>query len=483
MKSKKRILGMLVLVMAMLASILSLTSCNLSALLPSSEAVSITKTEINEDGELIIRYSNGKTENVGVVVGKDGAKGEKGEDGADTSVRIVHAEINADGELIVTYTDGTEENLGVVVGEDGKDATEPPIIQDIDVTVEGEGANVSAAVAAALPSSVSVICNFTDGTSVLSASAGSGVFYSVDKEKGDAIVITNYHVVYNANLRRVADRIGINLYGSPLSEQTVTATFVGGSMHEDIAVLKVTNSETIRSSFAKAAELASSDAVHPGDLAIAIGNPRGYGISATCGTVNIITETLDTVACDDITEISLRVMRIDTAVNSGNSGGGLFDEKGRLIGIVNAKCIEENIENIGYALPIDRVSALVDNILFYCLDGDYVNAYKPTLGISIQVVDSVAVLNEETGLFDIIETVEVIAVDADSVAEGLFEVGDRFVSFTVNGVEYEITMIHHVTESLLRLRPTKTISFKVLRGGVETEISVTPPTSSFNPIQ
>lgn len=476
--AEKRILSAFLLVAMLLTAVFALSSCNLSSLFSSSAAVSISRTEINEKGELLVIYTDGTRDNLGVVVGKNGEDGEDGEDGSDIS----SAEINALGELILHYSDGTQQNLGVVVGKDGADATDPPIIQDIEVNIEGSAAeNVTAAVAAAAPSVVSIICNYKEDESTVSASAGAGVIYSLDKSKGDAIIITNYHVLYSARLARRADRIGVNVYGSPLDSQTITATFVGGSMAEDIAILKITNSARLRTSVAKAAVLASSDALYPGDTAIAIGNPRGEGISATYGKVNVVTETLDTVAGDNKTDVRLRVMRIDTAVNSGNSGGGVFDEEGRCIGIVNAKSIEENIENIGFALPINKVRAIVENILYFCTDESSVSPRKPTLGIEVRIVDSVAELNTQTGLFDIKQTVDVNFVEENSIARGLFAVGDRFVSVTVNDKTIAITQIHHITDSILDLRPGQTVHFTVLRGGVETVVSVTPQSNAYSP--
>ncbi len=478
-KTGKRILSAILLAAMLLSSSLALTSCNLASFLSPTETVSISKTEINEKGELIISYSNGKKENLGVVVGKDG---EKGEDGEDTSVRVTSATINAKGELILYYSNGTSENLGVVVGKDGEDAIEPPTIQDIEVNVEvsGSAESATAAVAAATTSVVSVIANFRSGNTTV-ASAGSGVIYSLDKTKGDAIVITNYHVLYNESLGRIADAIGISVYGSPLSSQIITASFVGGSMREDIAVLKVTGSDFLKTSVATAAVLASSDAVHPGDTAIAIGNPRGHGISATYGKINVASEMVDSVVADGKTEVKFRLMRIDTAVNRGNSGGGLFDAQGRLIGIVNLKSIVENIENIGYAIPIDKVSAIVENILYFCTDGDYVSPYKPTFGISIRTVDSVAVFNEEAGAWDIKETIEIDDLDAGSIGASALKVGDRFISVTVGGKTLAVTRSYHLTESVIHLRPGETITYKVLRDGVEIDVSVTPPVGAYNP--
>ena len=511
-KTTKRILSLLLMSILVFASVLTLSSCDLSALpIQLPEAVSITKTEINEEGELIVHYSDGRKENLGIVVGADGKDGEDGidtsvlvtsaainasgelvltysdgteqnlgvvvgKDGVDTSVRVSAAQINASGELILYYSDGTEENLGVVVGKDGEDADAPPT--NVEINVSGNAESATAAVAYAAPSVVSVYCKFTN-VYPAAQSAGSGVIYSLDKTTGDALIITNYHVVYDDS-GAIANEIGVYVYGSRLEKYTIPAEFIGGSMREDIAVLRVTGSELLKSSIAKAATLADSDAIYPGDTAIAIGNPLGYGISATYGKVNVPTESLDTVACDNRTEVTLRVIRIDTAVNGGNSGGGLFDGEGRLIGIVNAKSIETNVENVGYALPANKVRALVDNIVYHCLDGDYITPLRPTLGITVQIAESLASVNGE-GLIDITETVAVIGVDEGTAAYGVFLEGDILVSVTVAERTVQITRMHHLLDAILDLRPGESIAFKVLREGVETALSITPAKSLYNP--
>ena len=474
-KITKRIITLLLLFTLLSALACMLSGCSLESL-PINTGVSVTETKINAAGELIVYYSDGTEKNLGTVVGQDGINGE------DTSVRVVSAKINEAGELILYYSDETTENLGKVVG--GTTGSTPTINDtDIKIEIAGDAESATAAVAAAAPSIVSVYCSFS-GTSPFGgsgASAGSGVIYSLDKESGDALILTNYHVVYDADSVRIADKITVNVYGSPLSTQAITAKFVGGSMREDIAVLRVQGSALLKTSIAKAAEIASSDALYPGDTAIAIGNPRGQGISATYGKVNVVTESLETTACDDVTEISLRVIRIDTAVNAGNSGGGLFDSQGRLIGIVNAKIIEENIENIGFALPMDKVKALADNIIDYCLDNDYITPFKPTFGITVKIVDSTAVINEENGLIDIVETIEVIEVAEGSPSEGKYLVGDRILSVTVGEKTVAVTKMHHLTETVLALRPGYAMTVKVLRDGVEVDIEITPPSSAYTP--
>lgn len=475
-KNVKRIVYLFLLFSLLIFSVGSLAGCSIFGGFKEETGVSITNTEINAMGELIVHYSDGTQKNLGKVVGEDGADGE--------DIRIVSADINAAGELILTYSDNTTENLGVVVGKDGENAggSSSGDHYDVNLEITGDAENAAATVAVAAPSVVTVHCSF--GGSLFGGSAsktGSGVIYSLDKDRGDALIITNYHMVYNAEYGRLADAIGIYLYGSPLASQIITANFVGGSMMEDIAVLRVQGSERLKNSIAKAAEIADSDALHPGDTAIAIGNPRGKGISATYGKVNVVKDRLDTIACDGVTPVTRRVIRIDTAVNNGNSGGGVFDADGKMIGIVLSKIIEENIENIGFALPINKVKSLVDNIVFYCLDNEYITPYKPIFGVEVRTVDSKAVVNAETGLIDIVETIEVIGVEEGSVSEGIYQVGDRILSVRIGEKTVAVTNGHNITDAGLDMRPGETLYVTVLRGGEEIVLQITPPISAYIP--
>ena len=286
---------------------------------------------------------------------------------------ITGAEVNRAGELIVTYSDGTEQNLGTVVGDDGKDGKDG--IDGTDgkdgalgeLVVTDEHGGITAASAKGLRSAVSIVCNFETtvqvggwypGSSYVTTkeytSKGSGVIYRLDEEEGDAFIITNYHVVFDSSSNSpdgISEDISVYLYGSETEDGAIAATYVGGSLYYDIAVLRVEDSEMLKGSSACDVSVADSDDVSVGDTAIAVGNAQGLGISSTSGIVSVDSEYITMTAADDKTKVSFRVMRVDTAINSGNSGGGLYDSEGRLIGIVNAKIVYDGVENIGYAIP------------------------------------------------------------------------------------------------------------------------------------
>ena len=402
------------------------------------------------------------------------------------TIGIWGAQINDAGELIMIYENGVEQNLGVVVGKDGTNGTDG---KDGSVTVTGGKNNVSLASAKGLRSAVSIVCNFqatvqqggwrpgSGSTTTKSySSAGSGVIYQMDKSAGDAFIITNYHVVYDTSSNTqngISNDINVYLYGSASEENAIQATYVGGSLYYDIAVLRVENSERLKNSDACAVSITDSDTVVVGDTALTIGNAKGFGISVSSGIVSVDSEYITMTASDGRTEVSFRVIRVDAAVNSGNSGGGLFDGNGSLIGIVNAKIVADGVENIGYAIPSNVAIAIADNIIDYCYETDTERVQRAMLGITVNASNSKAVYDPETGLISIEETVSVFEVNKGSLADGILKEGDIFLSMTLNGEKSDITRQYQVIDLMLDVRVGDVVKLDILRGGEKRTAEMT----------
>lgn len=373
---------------------------------------------------------------------------------------IEDAHFNEKGELVVTYKDGSTQTLGGVQSDDGASP-------DINLTVSGTESDIANATTKGLQSAVTVL---VDGSI-----SGSGVIYLMDKSAGDAFIITNYHVVYDSYRGRVSNALSLYLYGAEYETLEIPATYVGGSMYYDIAILRVEDSERLRgASAASTVELADSDLTSVGTEAIAVGNPRGLGLSATYGIVSVDSETITMKAADESTSISLRVLRIDTAVNNGNSGGGLYDATGKLIGIVNAKISSTSVENIAYAIPSNVVRAVADNIIDHCYGTSLQTVQRPTLGISISIVDSSAVINTETGGLSIVETVTVSSDVTSGPARGQLKRGDVLQSIRIgDGEARDITRSYHAVDAMLDARVGDTVEITVLRGNASVTASFT----------
>ncbi len=179
----------------------------------------------------------------------------------------------------------------------------------------------------------------------VSDGAGSGVIISED-----GYVVTNNHVIYSSELDKLASTIKIRLRDG----KTYDASVIGRDNDSDIAVLKI-DAEGL-----SAAVWGDSDKLSVGQTIVAVGNPLGQlGGSVTSG---IISSTDREVTVENT---KMNLIQIDAAVNPGNSGGGLFNLKGELVGIVNAKSSGTGIEGLGFAIPANDATSTVEQLIEY----------------------------------------------------------------------------------------------------------------------
>lgn len=311
--------------------------------------------------------------------------------------------------------------------------------------------------------------------------AGAGVIIRLDKGAGDALVLTNYHVVYdNSSSPQISNDISLFLYGQEIfsvnttdtlntnlstykhqeltSDYKISATYLGGSMKYDLAVLKVSNSEILKNSCAKAVKFADSNDISVGETAIAIGNPSAYGISATKGIVSVDSEYIQMTGVDGITPCEFRVLRTDAPINSGNSGGGLFNKEGELIGIVNAKLSSSTIENIAYAIPSNVARYVSENIIRNCDGNTRTTVKRCLLGIGVKALSSSAVNGYKNGELrtEIVEKIAIGSITEGSIADGLFDINDVLTRVKINYtngevVEQNLTRTFHLVDLSLTL--------------------------------
>ena len=352
-------------------------------------------------------------------------------------------------------------------------------------------APVSAGISGALLSSVIINCSFDYYSYTFHGIplgietqqiTGGGVIYRLDKEKGDAYIITNYHVVYYASALtedKISDRIKVYLYGSESERYAMDATYVGGSMNYDIAVLKITGSEFLKNNSALAVAVADSDLLTVGDAAIAIGNPKSGGISVTRGIVSVDSEYITMQACDNVSIVSYRLLRVDTAINSGNSGGGLFSEDGKLIGIVNAKVSSSEVENIGFAIPSNIATNVADNVIDNC---DGTTSRKPKIcvpGVSLTVSGSQAYFDAETHTTRIRESVYVTKVQSGTPAEGLLKTGDALTAVKIGEKTYRIDRSFVFDDVMPTCRVGDVVTVYFVRDDVPGSVEFTLDASAF----
>ncbi len=400
----------------------------------------------------------------------------------------------------LTYSDP----LDALGASSSEESTEPADASDTEgsglgtgdtiqntVTVTGDNTNsVTYATAKGLRSAVSIYCTFETtygGTSYWNPkpstqtyyTTGSGVIYQID-ENGNAFIVTNHHVVYDSSSNTsngISEKIYIYLYGLEDESHAIAATYVGGSANYDLAVLYVENDDVLKEAYtsgaAAAVTVANSDEVYPGQTTIAIGNPSSDelgGISVTSGIVSVDSEYITMTSGTGSGEVSFRVIRTDAPVNSGNSGGGMYNDSGELIGIVNAKITSSDIENIGYALPSNVVRAVADNIIDYCHGQDCESVMRGLLGITIQVSDYDTYYDINTGLLVREEEITVYEITAGGLGEAILKVGDVVKSITVGGRTVSVTRQHHLIDAMLDVRVGDTVSLLIVRDGEELTV-------------
>ena len=161
---------------------------------------------------------------------------------------------------------------------------------------------------------------------------------------------------------------------------------------------------------------------------------------------------------------------MDTAVNSGNSGGGLFNNKGELIGIVNAKLTSS--ENMSYAIPSNFVKCVADNILYYCDGKSTENVFRCYLGITVSASKLYTVYDKDTGKVHKREEISVVSIEKNSLASGVLEAGDVINSITVDGVKYDVNRMYIVTDSMLNARIGSVVTINVTRGEEALDLTI-----------
>ncbi len=247
------------------------------------------------------------------------------------------------------------------------DGKEKPSVEDpdhkLDVgynEIDGEHLmNAAQVYAANVNSTVGITTSITTnffGYQSTSAASGSGFIYTAD-----GYILTNYHVVEGS------DSITVSLYNGEEFE----ADLIGFDERNDIAVLKIDAKELTP------VVLGDSDALNVGDDVVAIGNPLGeLTFSLTGGMISA--KDREVTFSNSVT---MRLLQTDCAINSGNSGGPLFNMYGQVVGVTNAKYsssgTQASIDNIAFAIPINSVLPIVDSII----EKGYMS--KPYIGVTV----------------------------------------------------------------------------------------------------
>lgn len=262
------------------------------------------------------------------------------------------------------------------------------------------------------------------GRQYSSEASGSGSGIIIREDEDTILIATNNHVVEDAKT------VTIRFY----DDETASAEVKGTESSSDLAVVEVKKSDLKKETLdaVRVITAGSSEDTKVGEQAIAIGNALGYGTSVTVGIVSAKDRE---VAMDDCT---MELIQTDAAINPGNSGGALVNAKGELIGINSAKYASEEVEGMGFAIPIDKALPIIEEIMDRKEVSEDEQSY---LGIR----RGLAVSSEYAAYYNMPEGYYVGEVAKDSPAEkaGLYQ-GDIIVKFN----DSEIKTMEDLEEKL-----------------------------------
>ena len=282
------------------------------------------------------------------------------------------------------------------------------------------------------------------GAESSSAVSGSGFIVT---ENG--YIVTNYHVIQTAY--EGGYDVSVILYNG----ESHKAEIIGFEREQDLAVLKINVTGL------PAAVLGDSNTIRVGDAAYAIGNPLGeLNFSMSTGSVSALNRQISTY--DDMTgrQITNHMFQIDAAVNSGNSGGPVYNDRGEVVGIVTAKYFDAGVEGLGFALPINDVIKIIGDLVEF----GYITG-RPIFGISAQTVSNVS-----ASYYDLVAGAEVKVVNPGSCAEraGIL-VGD-----IITAIDSKlITSSDELISAKNHYAPGDTVTITVFRNGEYLDLSVT----------
>ena len=232
-----------------------------------------------------------------------------------------------------------------------------PITTD---TQEKKALSVEEIAKKAGPSIVGISCQSVVNTyfgKQTSESGGSGIIISAEGH-----IVTNYHVIEGSTSIKVKLTSG-NEYD---------AKVVGGDEKTDIAVIKISASESLH-----VATIGDSDDVEVGELAVAIGNPLASELfgTVTAGVISGVNRTMT------VGQREMNLIQTDAAISPGNSGGALINKYGEVIGINSVKLVDDAAEGLGFAIPMNEAVPIVSDLTKY----GYVKG-RPMIGVSVREI-------------------------------------------------------------------------------------------------
>lgn len=307
--------------------------------------------------------------------------------------------------------------------------------EESKVTSSNENMSVEEVVKLVSPAVVTV----SGSSSYQSSSQSLGTGFIVDE---DGIVVTNYHVIENCTQLTLTLQDGTE----------VNAKVIATSQEDDLAILKITDNIEMPG----VAKLAETDKINAGQEIITIGNPLGIDFSGTVSK-GIISSTSRNIVMDGF---SREFIQIDAAINPGNSGGPLINLKGEIIGVNTAKKSGENIEGMGFAVPIKYVRNILNNLDDYAVNSNSTTQnYQANSNTGIQL--GIKIVESYNG-----PIIQEISQNSLSQQMGL-QVGDIIVGLNGQNVSSGQTL----KALLSQLYAGDTLTLHIVRNGQVLQLS------------
>ena len=274
---------------------------------------------------------------------------------------------------------------------------------------------------------------------------GSGIIIS-----DDGYILTNNHVVSSSEAEAYyqvseATKITVTLFDD---DTQYDAKIVGTDEETDLAVIKIDKTGLTK------AEFADSDSIKVGEFAMAVGSPLGLQSSITCGVVSAVNREVT-----DTDGKTYTLIQTDAAINAGNSGGALVNSEGKVIGVNTLKLTGEDVEGMGFAIPINSTTDISSQLI------QYSKVRRPYIGFTGMDLDA-----ETAKKNNLVEGIYVKDVETFSSAEkGGIKIGDVIIQADGKDVKTmdelnEIKNSHNIGDEM---------KIKVNRDGEEKELTIT----------
>lgn len=358
----------------------------------------------------------------------------------------------------LNYNKNVIENIGSLQ-EEQTPSKVAPITTSTGSNSNESGGDVSAVVESVMPSIVSITSTAKNqvqdffGRVYEQESEGSGSGIIISQTEDELLIATNNHVIADAT------KVEITFD----DESKATATVKGADSTADLAVVSVNLKDLSEETLGniKIATLGDSENVKAGEMAIAIGNALGYGQSVTVGYVSAVNRE---VALQDAT---MTLIQTDAAINPGNSGGALLNSRGEVIGINTVKFASNEVEGMGYAIPISDAIPIITDLMNREVVPESEQAYLGIIG-PVDVTEEYAQnFNMPVGVY-VTQVASGTAADQAGIKEG-----DIIVGFDGREIKTQKELQEKLTYK--RAGDTVKITVKTLENGsyVESEKEVT----------